>query len=145
MSVNSIYLMGRLGKDPEVRTTQSGSKVASFTVCTGGKYKTKDGREVDDTAWHSVIAWKHHADTVERFLKKGSQVFLVGHLTYRDWTDSNDVKRTVAEIIVDKVELCGGSPQSQQTSAPAPAPTQRPVQTKPMPYPEEPDDSDLPF
>lgn len=140
MSVNSIYLMGRCGKDPEIRTTQTGNKVATFSLCTGGKYKTKDGREVDDTAWHSIVAWRTHADLVEKYLKKGSQVFIVGHLTYRDWTDNNDVKRTVAEIIVDKIELCGGQPQGQSAKFDPHA-----VETTPIPSGGEEDGDDFPF
>lgn len=133
MSVNTIYLSGRLGKDPEVRTTQSGSKVASFSLCTGGRYRTKDGREVDDTAWHSVIAWRSNAETVERFLHKGSQVLIVGHLTYREWTDQNGIKRIAAEIIADKVELAGPAPQQQRPA------------TTPLPPAGDPQDDDMPF
>lgn len=141
MSVNQIYLLGRCGKDAEVRTAGQ-SKVATFSLATGGKYKTKDGREVDDTAWHNIVAWRNLADLAEKCIKKGSQLFVVGHLTYRDWTDNNGVKRVVAEIVADKIELLGGKTES------SPAPQKfdpHAVKTTPMPYPEETDDSDLPF
>jgi single-strand DNA-binding protein len=144
MSVNTIYLSGRAGKDPEIRTTQSGSKVASFSLCTGGKYTTKDGREVDDTAWHSIVAWKNLADTTERFIKKGSQVLVIGHLTYREWTDNNGTKRTTAEIIADKIEPCIVG-QGQQPPAPAPAHQQRRPATTPIPTTDNAPDDDLPF
>lgn len=141
MSVNQIYLLGRCGKDAEVRTAGQ-SKVATFSLATGGKYKTKDGREVDDTAWHNIVAWRNLADLAEKCIKKGSQLFVVGHLTYRDWTDNNGVKRVVAEIVADKIELCGGRAES------SPAPQKfdpHAVKSSPMPYPTEEEGDDLPF
>lgn len=143
MSVNTVYLLGRCGKDPEIRTTQTGNKVASFSLATGGKYKTNDGREVDDTAWHNIVAWRNHADLVEKFLKKGSQVFIVGHISYRDYTDNNGVKRAVTDIIVDKIELCGGKPESAPASSTKFDPHS--AQTTSMPGPGEDEDGDLPF
>ena len=141
MSVNQIYLLGRCGKDAEVRTAGQ-SKVATFSLATGGKYKTKDGREVDDTAWHSIVAWRNLADLAEKCIRKGSQILVIGHLTYRDWTDNNGVKRVVAEIVADKIELLGGKAESSPTPQKF---DPHSVQTTPMPYPEETDDSDLPF
>lgn len=133
--------MGRCGRDPEVRMAGQ-NKVATFSLATGGKYKTKDGREVDDTAWHNIVAWRTSADIVEKFVKKGSNVFIIGHLSYRKYNDKDGVERNITDIVVDKIELCGGKPES------APAPQKfdpHSVQTTPMPYPEETDDSDLPF
>ena len=141
MSVNSVFILGRVGRDPEVRMAGQ-NKVATFSVATGGKYKTKDGREVDDTAWHNIVAWRNLADLAEKCIKKGSQLFVVGHLTYRDWTDNNGVKRVVAEIVADQIELLGGKSES------APAPQKfdpHSVQTTPMPYPTEEEGDDLPF
>ena len=141
MSVNQIYLLGRCGKDAEVRTAGQ-SKVATFSLATGGKYKTKDGREVDDTAWHNIVAWRNLADLAEKCIKKGSQLFVVGHLTYRDWTDNNGVKRVVAEIVADKIELLGGKAES------SPAPQKfdpHAVKSSPIVDDLPPDDDGLPF
>lgn len=144
MSINQTIIMGRVGRDPEVRMAGQ-SKVATFSLCTGGKYKTSDGRELDDTAWHNIVAWRNLAELAEKYVRKGSPLLVVGHITYREWTDNNGVKRNVTEIVADKIELCGGRPDSQ--SAPqSPAPQQR-QQHKTTPIVDDlpPDDSGLPF
>ena len=141
MSVNKVIILGRCGKDPEVRMAGQ-NKVATFSVATGGKYKTKEGREVDDTAWHNIVAWRTSADIVEKYIKKGSQVFIEGHISYRKYADKEGVERNITDIVVDKIELLGGKAES------TPAPQKfdpHAVKTTPMPYPEEEDDSDLPF
>lgn len=148
MSINTVYLLGRAGKDPEVRTVgQGNSKVATFSLCTGGKYKTNDGREVDDTAWHSIVAWRNLADLAEKYIRKGSQVLVVGRLSYREYTDSNGNKKYVTDIVADKIELCGGKQDNQSSSSPA-EPTQQRVplyqQAAQVPAAPEPTD-DLPF
>jgi single-strand DNA-binding protein len=130
--------MGRVGKDPEVRTVgQSNSKVAQFSLCTGGKYQTKDGREVDDTAWHNIVAWRNLAEIAEKYIRKGSQVFIIGHLSYREYTDNAGNKKYVTDIVADKIELCGSREQT--------APTQQRVQSTPLPPAGNPQDDDLPF
>ena len=145
MSVNTTYLMGRVGKDPEVRTVgQNNSKVAQFSLCTGGKYQTKDGREVDDTAWHNIVAWRNLAETAEKYIRKGSQVFIIGHLSYREYTDNAGNKKYVTDIVADKIELLSKPSAPQSQSAPAPAPQQR-VQSTPLPPAGEPEDDDMPF
>ena len=146
MSVNTTYLMGRVGRDPEVRTVgQSNSKVAQFSLCTGGKYQTKDGREVDDTAWHNIVAWRNLAETAEKYIRKGSQVFIIGHLSYREYTDNAGNKKNVTDIVADKIELCGTKQDSQSAPAPSPAPARPQYQTTPMPSAGTPQDDDLPF
>lgn len=145
MSVNSVTLLGRAGKDPEVRTVgQNNSKVAQFSLCTGGKYKTQDGREIDDTAWHNIVAWRNLADIAEKYIRKGNQVLIIGHLTYRKYTDNNGAERNVTDIVADKIELCGAKPDNQPTQNPAPQ--QRPqYQTTPIVDDLPPDDTGLPF
>ena len=145
MSVNQVHLLGRCGRDPEVRTVgQSNSKVAQFSLCTGGKHQTKDGREVDDTAWHNIVAWRNLAETAEKYIRKGSQVFIIGHLSYREYTDNAGNKKYVTDIVADKIELCGGKQEGQSSPRPAPAPQQRP-QSAPLPPAGEPEGDDLPF
>lgn len=118
MSINSVTLLGRVGKDPEIRTVgQNNSKVAQFSLCTGGKYKTHDGKEVDDTAWHNIVAWNRLAELAEKYIRKGSQVLIIGHLNYRKYTGNDNVERSVTDIVTDKIELCGAKPDGQ-TSAP---------------------------
>lgn len=149
MSINSVTLLGRVGKDPEIRTVgQNNSKVAQFSLCTGGKYQTKDGREVDDTAWHNVVAWRNLAETAEKYIRKGSQVMVIGHLSYREYTDNAGNKKYVTDIVADKIELCGGKQEGQSSSRPAPH-AQAQQQPAPTPAPQQgsPDtpDDDLPF
>lgn len=117
MSVNQVVILGRVGKTPDVRTAGQ-SKVASFSLCTGGKYKTKDGREVDDTAWHNIVAWRNLADLAEKYIDKGSQVLVIGHLSYREYTGTDGNKRNITEIVAEKIELCGGKSEQKSTSAP---------------------------
>jgi single-strand DNA-binding protein len=143
MSVNQIYLLGRCGKDAEVRMAGQ-NKVATFSLCTGGKYKTNDGREIDDTAWHSIVAWRNLAELAEKYIRKGSQILVIGRLTYRKYTGNDGVERNVTEIIADKIELCGVK-ESTPAQSPVPAPARPQYQTSPMPYPTETDESDLPF
>lgn len=145
MSVNTTTLMGRVGKEPRLRMAGQ-NKVATFSLCTGGKYKTNDGREVDDTAWHNIVAWRHLADLAEKYIRKGSQILVIGRLTYRKYTGSDGVERNVTEIIADKIELCGTRESApSQSPAPSPAPTRPQYQTTPMPPAGEPDDDDMPF
>ena len=143
MSVNTVYLMGRCGKDAEVRTIQGGSKVAQFSLATGSKYQTKDGHEVDDTAWHNIVAWRNLAELAEKYIKKGTQMLVVGRITYREYTDNAGNKRNVTEILADKIELCGGK---QENQAPASAPVQqRPKYNTTPIVAGEPEGDDLPF
>lgn len=142
MSVNSVTLLGRAGKDAEVRMAGQ-NKVATFSLCTGGKYKTNDGREIDDTAWHSIVAWRNLAELAEKYIRKGSQILVIGRLTYRKYTGNDGVERNVTEIIADKIELCGAKQESQ--SAPAPNPTPARPQYATTPPAGEPEGDDLPF
>lgn len=141
MSVNKVIILGRCGKDPEVRMAGQ-NKVATFSVATGGKYKTKEGKEVDDTAWHNIVAWRTSADIVEKYIKKGSQVFIEGHISYRKYADKEGVDRSITDIVVDKIELLGGKAES------SPAPQKfdpHAVKTTPI-VDDLPDDDDgLPF
>ncbi len=117
MSVNQVHLLGRCGQDPEIRAVgQNNVNRATFSLCTGGKYKTHDGREVDDTAWHNIVAWRGIADLAQKYIRKGTQVFLIGHLTYRKYTDNNGVERSVTEIVADKIELCGTRQEASPTA-----------------------------
>ena len=113
MSINQVHLLGRCGQDPEIRTVgQNNVNKAAFSLCTGGKYKTQDGREIDDTAWHNIVAWRGLATLAQQYIRKGSQLFIIGHLSYRKYIDNNGVERSITEIIADKIELCGARSES---------------------------------
>lgn len=144
MSVNSVTLLGRVGRTPEVRMAGQ-NNVASFSLCTGGKYKTKDGREVDDTAWHNIVAWRGLADIAERYIDKGSQILVIGHISYRKYTDNNGVERSVTDIVADKIELCGSKSDSQSAPAPQQKFNPQAVHTTPIVDDLPEGDSALPF
>lgn len=107
MSINTVTLIGRVGKDAETRTVGQ-SKKASFSLCTGSKRKSNDGKEYDDTMWHNIVTWKYLADFAEKYVRKGTQLAVIGKLAYRKYTDSNGVERQMTEIVADRIELCGG-------------------------------------
>lgn len=110
--MNRIIIMGRLGRDPEVRTTQSGKAVTSFSVATSRKTKEKEV-----TQWHNVVAWEKLADICGKYLAKGSQVLVEGEMTYREYEDKNKVKRTQAEIVASNVQFIGSKIQDKQQAA----------------------------
>lgn len=114
MSVNQVHLLGRCGQDPEIRSVgQNNVNRATFSLCTGSKYKTHDGRDIDDTCWHNIVAWRSLADLTQQYIRKGSQLFIIGHLSYRKYTDNAGVERYVTEIIADRIELCGSRQERQ--------------------------------
>lgn len=103
-SVNKVILVGQLGKDPEVRTTQSGSKVVSFSVATSESWKDKStGEKREKTEWHRIQIWNEGIGGVaERFLKKGSKVYIEGQLQTREWTDNAGVKKYTTEVVLQQ-------------------------------------------
>lgn len=149
MSVNRVFLIGNVGKDPEVRQADGGLKVASFTLATTERYKAKDGSYKDNTEWHNIVAWRGTAEVVEKFVKKGTPLYVEGRIRTRSWDDQQGNKRYITEIIADNVQLLGKKEDSQpaQQVQPKPQVQQRPQvqRTTAMPYPTVEDDGDLPF
>lgn len=97
-SYNKVFLLGRLGKDPEVRSTQTGRTVTTLNLATSETYgKDQDKKEV--TAWHKIICWDKLGEVAGNYLKKGSQVHVEGKITYRDYMDRDNQKRFVTEIV----------------------------------------------
>lgn len=113
MSVNKVILLGNVGKDPEVRYVEQGVAVANFSLATTERaYKTQSGVTVPEkTEWHSIVAWRGLAQVVERYVRKGSSLYIEGHLRTRTWTDQNGVTRQVTEIMADNLELLGKRPE----------------------------------
>ncbi|MBR5273969.1 MAG: single-stranded DNA-binding protein, partial [Bacteroidales bacterium] len=98
------------GRDPEVRYLdgQSGNaKVATFTLATTERYRDRNGETRENTEWHNIVAWRSTADVVERFVKKGTQVYIEGRIRTRSWDDQNGNKRYTTEIIADNLQLLG--------------------------------------
>ena len=103
-SVNKVILVGNLGKDPEVRTAQNGSKIVSFTLATSESWNDKgSGERREKTEWHRVVVFNERiADVAERFLKKGRKVYVEGSLQTRKWTDQSGQEKYTTEIVIDR-------------------------------------------
>ena len=96
-SLNKVTLIGRLGQDPEIREVGM-SKVANFSVATDESYTDKSGNKVEKTEWHRIVMWNKPAETAERYLKKGSLVYIEGKLETRSWENDSGEKRYSTEI-----------------------------------------------
>lgn len=104
---NKVQLIGNLGGNPEMRTTESGKKMARFSVATNETYRTAKGDKVTETQWHNLIAWGKVADIAEQYLSKGSEVVIEGKLINRNYTDKEGIKRYVTEVQVNEVLMLG--------------------------------------
>ena len=110
MSLNKAMLIGNVGKDPEVRYLDGSNgqaKVATFTLATTERYKDRNGETRENTEWHNIVAWRSTADVVERFVKKGTQVYIEGRIRTRSWDDQSGNKRYTTEIMADSLQLLG--------------------------------------
>ncbi len=105
--INKVILVGNLGKDPEVRALESGVKVAQFSMATTESYKDNSGNWQDKTEWHNIVAWRWLAEKAESQFHKGSQVYVEGKITTRQWTDKENNTRYTTEIIADKMMALG--------------------------------------
>ena len=115
--LNHIVIMGRLGKDPELRRTQSGVAVATFNVAVDRDFKDKaTGQRATD--WITCVAWRSTAEFVEKYFSKGSQVLVAGRLQMRDWTDKDGNKRISAEVQAENVYFAGPKTEGGQRELP---------------------------
>ena len=104
--VNKVILVGNLGKDPEMRYTPKGVPVCSFPMATSETYKDRNtGDRITQTEWHNIVIWRGMAETAEKYLRKGSQVFIEGKIKTRSWDDQQGQKRYTTEIIADIMQL----------------------------------------
>ena len=171
--INKAILIGNVGQDPEIRYTgdvNNGTKVATFRLATTERYRDRAGNLQEHTEWHSIVVWRNTADVVEKYVKKGTQVYIEGRLRSRSWDDQNGNKRYVTEIVADTLQLLGRKAEGQQGGYPGasqpqqqayqqpgiqqpsyqqPAYPQQPMQpvqpAQPKPAVEEMPDDDLPF
>jgi single-strand DNA-binding protein len=104
---NKVQLIGMLGNPPEVKNTESGKKLARFSIATNEIYRNAKGEKVKETTWHNLIAWGKVADIVEKYLNKGSEVAIEGKLISRSYTDTNGVKRYITEVEVSELLMLG--------------------------------------
>lgn len=105
---NKVQLIGNLGMTQEIKTLESGRKLAKMSIATNESYKNAKGELVKETQWHNLIAWGKTAEIIEKYLKKGSEVAIDGKLVNSNYTDKEGVKRYVTEIEVNEVLILGG-------------------------------------
>ena len=117
--VNKVILVGNLGKDPEVRYLDSGVAVANFSLATTESYKNKEGERVNQTEWHNIVLWRGLAEIAEKYLKKGSSVYIEGKIKNRKWEDKDGNTRYNTEILADNMTMLGSkpSPNSEQSES----------------------------
>jgi single-strand DNA-binding protein len=134
--VNKVFLLGNVGKDPEIRSTAGGMTIASFTLATADRQKDAQGNWADKTEWHNLVAFQRTAEIVRDYVKKGTQIFVEGKIQTRSWDDKESgAKRYKTEILVNELSLLGkpgggeggggysrSSSSSQGAGAPAAAP-----------------------
>ncbi len=104
---NNVQLIGRLGKEPEVKTFESGTKMATFTLATNDVYYNNKGEKVDDTQWHNIVVWGKKVEVVENYLKKGSEIAVQGKLVNRSYETKEGEKRYVTEINLNELLMLG--------------------------------------
>ena len=114
--VNKVILIGNLGKDPEVRYLDNGVAVANLSLATSENYKNKDGEKVTQTEWHDIVLWRGLAEVAEKYLKKGSSVYIEGKLRTNKWVDKDENTRYKTEVLADKLTMLGRSQNQEQSS-----------------------------
>lgn len=107
MSLNKVMLIGNAGKDPEVRHLENGVAVVTLPIATTERYKDRNGEFKEQTEWHNVVFWRSLADIVEKYVKKGSQIFIEGKLRTRNWEDQSGQKKYITEIVAENLRLLG--------------------------------------
>lgn len=104
---NSVQLIGRLGKDPEIRTFDKGRKLATFSIATSDSYKNQKGERVEDTQWHNIVIWGKLAEIAGKYLKKGSEVVVEGKLVHRAYETAAGEKKYMTEVNVNDLVMVG--------------------------------------
>lgn len=140
MSVNKVILVGNVGKDPEVRYLEGGVAVCNLPLATSETYTNKNGEKVTQTEWHNLVLWRKTAEIAEKYVHKGTQLFIEGRIRTRSWEDQDGNKRYSTEIYVDSMQMLGRKGENEN----APQAVAQPTETvKATPAEEETDD--LPF
>lgn len=105
MSVNKVILVGNVGVDPEIRYLEGGAAVTTVRLATSETYKNKNGERITQTEWHNVVMWRGLAEIVEKYVKKGSQLYVEGRLRTRSWDDKEGNKRYTTEVVADTMKM----------------------------------------
>lgn len=107
MGLNKVMLIGRLGKDPELKYTPGGQAVANFTLATSERFNNKDGQKQERTEWHAVVAWGKQAELANQYLKKGREVYVEGRIQTRSWDDRDGNKKYKTEVVATAIQFLG--------------------------------------
>ena len=120
MSLNKVMLIGNVGSDPEVRYLENNPqnpgnnvKVATVRLATTERYRDRNGEQRENTEWHTVVLWRNNADVAEKYVHKGSQIYIEGKLRTRQWTDQTGNKRYTTEVVADTLQLLGKRPEGE--------------------------------
>lgn len=125
--LNKVMVIGRLGKDPDLRTMPNGKAVVSLSLATSEKWKDKQtGEKKEATEWHNIVAFERTAEIIAEYTRKGSQLFVEGRLRTRKWTDKEGKDRYTTEIVANNIQLFRG-PETPQKPAAAPKPAPKPA------------------
>ena len=144
MSLNKVILIGRLGRDPEVRYMPSGDAVCNFSVATSESWKDQNGVKQERTEWHEITLYRKLAEIAGQYLKKGSLVCIEGKIQSRKYTDKMGIERTAYDIIANEMKMLGG----KSDVAPVATTNSPPPQARPNSIPVAPvddDSNDIPF
>ena len=114
--INRVILVGRLGRDPEMRQTGTGTPVVNFSVATDRVWKNKNGEQEKQTEWHKIIAWGRLAEICNEYLTKGKQVYIEGRLQTNEWEDKDGNKRYTTEVVANEMKMLGTRSEEGYTS-----------------------------
>jgi single-strand DNA-binding protein len=107
MSVNKVILVGNVGKDPETRHLEGGNTVSKFSLATSEVYKNKEGEKITNTEWHNIVLWKGLAEIAEKYVRKGTQLYIEGRIRTRSYNDQDNNTKYITEIIGDVMQMLG--------------------------------------
>jgi single-strand DNA-binding protein len=143
MSVNKVILVGNVGKDPETRHLDKGVTVTRFSLATTESYTSKTGEKVSNTEWHNIVAWRGLAETIDKYVKKGSQLYIEGRIRTTSY-EKEGVKHYMTEILADTMQMLGKR-EGQADMAPQNGRTEQQLQSVSEPDFNQPEEDDLPF
>lgn len=123
MDLNKVMLIGRLTRDPELRTIPSGQSVATFSLATGRVWKDQQGARQEKTEFHNIVVWRKLAEIAGQYLKKGRQIYLEGRLENRSWDDPSGVKKYRTEIVADNLIMLGSKSDNAAHAAASQSPS----------------------
>lgn len=107
MSVNKVILVGNVGKDPETRYLDEGTAMTKFPLATSENYRNREGQRVENTEWHNIVLWRGLAQVAEKYVKKGTQLYIEGRIKTRSYEDSDGNRKYITEIVGDQMQMLG--------------------------------------